>query len=61
MDIIYLLIPLALALLVVAVAAFFWAVRNDQFEDLDREARRILFEDNEPNPAHKPAAEKKSD
>ena len=45
MDIIYLLIPLALVLLVVAVFAFFWAVRNDQFNDLDREASRILFEE----------------
>lgn len=48
MDIIYLLIPLALVLLVAAVAAFFWAVRNDQFDDLDREASRILFEEDEP-------------
>jgi len=28
-----------------AIAAFFWAVKNDQFDDLDREAYRILFED----------------
>ncbi|MAR92295.1 MAG: cbb3-type cytochrome oxidase assembly protein CcoS [Pseudomonadales bacterium] len=48
MDIIYLLIPLALVLLGVAVAAFFWAVRNDQFEDLDREASRVLFEEDDP-------------
>lgn len=49
MDIIFLLIPLALVLLVVAVAAFFWAVRSDQFEDLDREASRILFDEDKPN------------
>ena len=48
MDIIYLLIPLALVLLVVAVFAFFWAVRNDQFDDLEREASRILFGDAAP-------------
>lgn len=48
MDIIYLLIPLALVLLVVAIGTFFWAVRNDQFDDLDREASRILFEEDEP-------------
>lgn len=45
MDVIYFLIPLALILLVAAVAAFFWAVRHDQFEDLDREANRILFDE----------------
>lgn len=53
MDIIYLLIPLALVLLVVAVFAFFWAVRNDQFDDLDREASRILFEEDTKTPKHK--------
>ncbi|MBA57305.1 MAG: cbb3-type cytochrome oxidase assembly protein CcoS [Pseudomonadales bacterium] len=54
MDIIFLLIPLALVLLVVAVAAFFWAVRSDQFEDLDREASRILFdEDTQPSAKEK--------
>ncbi|MEE2731641.1 MAG: cbb3-type cytochrome oxidase assembly protein CcoS [Pseudomonadota bacterium] len=51
MDIIFLLIPLALVLLVVAVAAFFWAVRSDQFDDLDREASRILFEEDSPPPS----------
>ena len=44
MDIIYLLIPLALMLLVAAIYAFLWAVKHDQFDDLDREAQRILFE-----------------
>lgn len=48
MDIIYLLIPLALILLSLAVWAFIWAVRNDQFDDLDREAQRILFEEEKP-------------
>jgi cbb3-type cytochrome oxidase maturation protein len=44
-DVIYFLIPLALVLLVAAVWAFFWAVKHDQFEDLDREANRILFDE----------------
>ena len=35
MSIALLLIPLGLLLLGVAVWAFFWAVNNDQFEDLD--------------------------
>lgn len=55
MDVIYFLIPLALVLLVAAVWAFFWAVKHDQFEDLDREANRILFDEDmarpkKPNP-----------
>lgn len=50
MDVIYFLIPLALVLLVAAVWAFFWAVKHDQFEDLDREANRILFDEDMARP-----------
>ena len=42
MKIIYVLIPLSLMLLGLAIWAFFWAVRNDQFEDLDTPAMDIL-------------------
>lgn len=47
MSILYLLIPLTLILLVIAVWAFFWAVKNDQFEDLEGPAHRILFDEDE--------------
>lgn len=55
MDVIYFLIPLALALLVAAVWAFFWAVKHDQFDDLDREANRILFDEDLPPPNARPS------
>ena len=42
MSIALLLIPLALVLLGAAVYAFFWAVDNDQFEDLDTVAVHLL-------------------
>ncbi|MCW8855717.1 MAG: cbb3-type cytochrome oxidase assembly protein CcoS [Kangiella sp.] len=45
MDAIYLLIPLTLVLLAVAIGIFFWAVNSDQYSDLDKEASRILFEE----------------
>ncbi|KAA0011761.1 cbb3-type cytochrome oxidase assembly protein CcoS [Billgrantia pellis] len=45
MTILYLLIPLSLILLGLAVWAFFWAVKNDQFEDLEGPAHRILFDE----------------
>ena len=45
MGILMLLIPLGLVLLAIAVAAFVWAVRHDQFEDLEAEGARILFDD----------------
>ena len=45
MNILYLLIPLALVLLVLAVWAFFWAVRTRQFDDLESPALQILLDD----------------
>lgn len=52
MSILYLLIPLALLLLALAVWAFFWAVGSGQFDDLDTPAMRILLDDDDrPDPA----------
>ena len=48
MTILLVLIPLGLMLLGVAIGAFAWAVRNDQFEDLELEGRRILWDDDVP-------------
>lgn len=47
MSILYLLIPLSLTLLGLAVWAFFWAVKHDQFDDLEGPAYRILFDEDE--------------
>ena len=47
MEILFLLIPLSLVLLAVAIWAFFWAVRNNQFDDLDSPAMDILDFDQE--------------
>jgi len=51
-NILYLLIPLGLLLLGIAVAAFFWAVRSGQFDDLDSPAMSIVMDDDT-----RPAAE----
>jgi cbb3-type cytochrome oxidase maturation protein len=45
MNILFVLIPLSLALMGVAVWALFWAVDNDQFENLDEAARSVTIED----------------
>ena len=45
MNILLVLIPLSLLLLLLAIAAFRWAVRNRQFEDLDAAALDVLRED----------------
>lgn len=39
------LIPVALLLGFLGLAAFLWALRSGQFEDLDGAASRILFDD----------------
>jgi cbb3-type cytochrome oxidase maturation protein len=48
MSILLLLVPLSLLLLGFAVAAFVWAVRRGQFDDLDTPALDILEDDDHP-------------
>ena len=59
MNIIFILIPLGLVLLIVAVAAFFWAVRSGQYDDLESPAWRILLDDDSA-PPQEPAAPNKA-
>ena len=41
------LIPIALGLGLFGLAAFFWALKRGQFEDLDGAAARILIDEEE--------------
>lgn len=45
MNSFYFIIPIALVFCVIAIKAFFWAIDNRQFDDLENEGRRILFDD----------------
>lgn len=45
MGIIYVLIPIAIIIVALALVIFFWAVKTNQFEDLDRQGYSILFDD----------------
>ncbi len=45
MSIIYVLIPIAMLFVTIAICIFFWAVKSDQYEDLDREGINILFDE----------------
>lgn len=45
MDILFLLIPIALVIVGGAIAGFWWATRDGQFDDLDTPAVRILLDD----------------
>lgn len=44
MEILFVLLPLSLVLILVALRVFSWAIRSGQFEDLDRESLRILMD-----------------
>jgi cbb3-type cytochrome oxidase maturation protein len=45
MSTLHLVLPLALIVAATAVAAFIWAVRSGQMDDVDTPARRMLFDD----------------
>lgn len=57
MSILAVLIPIGLALLGLAVAAFVWAVRNGQFDDLETPAIEILADESEPRNGSSPDAD----
>lgn len=45
MNSLYLLIPIALVFVAIAIRALFWAINSGQYDNLDTEAHRILFDD----------------
>jgi cbb3-type cytochrome oxidase maturation protein len=45
MNALIFLIPISLVLGLLGLAAFLWALRSRQYEDLDGAAARILFDD----------------
>jgi len=50
MDILFLLIPLAVVLVFLIGAAFWWSVRSGQFDDLDGPGHRVVADDDTPPP-----------
>jgi len=50
-DILYLLIPLSVALVLAILAALWWAVYRGQFDSLEQEGERILRDDHAENTA----------
>ena len=45
MEIIYLLIPIGLLFLGAGIVFFFWAVKHQQFDDMEGPAYRIIMDD----------------
>lgn len=52
MESFFLIVPIAILFCAAAIGAWLWATRSGQFDDLEREARRILEED--PPSSHAP-------
>ena len=61
MSIIYVLIPIAMLFVLIAVGIFFWAVKSEQFDDLDRQSVSILFDDDVKPNADDSQTERKQD
>ena len=47
MNYLVVLVPLAILMGVVGLAAFLWSLRSGQYEDLDGAAERILLDDDD--------------
>ena len=56
MELFLILIPVTIVLVGISIWAFLWSARNDQFEDLEKQAYSILFDEDE-----KVAAKKSTD
>jgi len=58
MSIIYVLIPLAVILLALAVWALIWAIKNGQFDDLESHGWSVVLDDDQkPPPISEPTNE----
>jgi cbb3-type cytochrome oxidase maturation protein len=51
MTILYILIPIALALGLTGLAAFLWSLRSGQYDDMAGAAERILLDEDDRPPA----------
>jgi cbb3-type cytochrome oxidase maturation protein len=47
MNILLYLIPIALTLGLIGLLAFLWTLKNNQYDDLEGDAHRILMDDEE--------------
>lgn len=59
MEMVFIILPLALLVAGASLAAFIWAARSGQFDDLETPSRRLLFDD-VPVEDEKPSSEEKA-
>ena len=53
MDSLFLLIPIALVFCFIAIRLLLWAIDSGQYDDLDKEASRIIMDDAPTRPTDK--------
>lgn len=56
MESLYFLVPCALVFIGLAIKVLFWAINNGQYDNLDTEAHRILFDAEKSKQTKKPSA-----
>ncbi len=59
MAALYVMIPIAVIIVALAIWLFFWAVDSGQYDDLDGPAHSILFDDEDPR--HQAGADEAQD
>lgn len=50
MNVLLFMIPLALCLGLIGLAAFIWSLKSGQYDDLEGAAQRILIDEPDPTP-----------
>jgi cbb3-type cytochrome oxidase maturation protein len=58
MSVLFIVVPLALFVVLLAVAAYVWSARGGQFDDLDTPALRMLHDDEIVTPVIAPPAKR---
>jgi cbb3-type cytochrome oxidase maturation protein len=48
MDALYVMIPIAIVIVALAIRLLFWAVDSGKYDDMDGPAHSILFDDEDP-------------
>lgn len=56
MTVLYLFVPISMVIAGILVWAAFWAIKNNQYEDLEGPAHRILMDDDDPRIPTQPYA-----
>ena len=57
MSVLYVVLPLALAIIAASVVAYVWAARSGQFDDLTTPAMRVAHDDDAPSASPSPSEE----